>query len=371
MPGFEYKILSSITQLDKKEWDCLFGDLAEGYGFYKTLEDSHLKDFTFYYLTLRNDKEAVLLLPLFITDFNLDIGVKGWFCKIIGSIRKIFPRFMILRTLFCGSPFGEYGVVPIKSGIEIDNLLFELNNALMAFCKKNNIALVVFKDFLTKDTPILDKLRKKGFFKVTSFPSVVTDINFTSFDEYLKTLSHATRKNIRRKLKITYASADIAIKITDNVNDIVDDVFRLYEYTYHKGATKFERLTRDFFINVARNMHPEARFFLYYCNEKLGAFNLCFCHRDTLIDKFIGFDYDIARKYNLYFLTWCYNVEWCLKNNIRYYQTGQTDYHLKIKMGGKLIPLYAYVKHMHPLMNSILKVMAIFLKPENFDRDIK
>jgi hypothetical protein len=94
-------------------------------------------------------------------------------------------------------------------------------------------------------------------------------------------------------------------------------------------------------------------------------------YKDLFIDKFIGFDYDISKKYNLYFVSWCFNVEWCLKNSIRFYQTGQTDYYPKLKLGGRLIPLYAYLRHENLLLNLILKLLALFLKPENFDEDIK
>ena len=48
---------------------------------------------------------------------------------------------------------------------------------------------------------------------------------------------------------------------------------------------------------------------LYYVNGKLSAFNLCFVYNDLLIDKFIGFDYEIARQYSLYFVSWCYTKE--------------------------------------------------------------
>jgi predicted N-acyltransferase len=371
MPDFKYQVLNSITQINEKEWDNSFGDIPEGYNFYKTLEDSHLQDFTFYYMVLRQGQEIVLIAPLFVTDFNLDIGVEGWLKSAIEGVRKVFPRFLVLKTLFCGSVFGEHGAVGIKNDVDKELVMHEFNRALGEFCKDKEIPFVIFKDFLSEDTPLLDGLLKKGFFKVNSFPSVVTDINFSSFDEYLDTLSYATRKNIRRRMKKAYASTDITIKITDNVDDMIEDVFRLYEDTYRSGSTKFERLSREFFTKVARNMRPKVKFFLYYCDGKLGAFNLCFCHNDLLIDKFIGFNYDISRKYSLYFLTWCYNIEWCLENKMRCYQTGQTDYHPKVRLGGRLVPLYAYLRHRNPVMNTLLKALAVLLKPENFDRDIK
>jgi hypothetical protein len=88
-------------------------------------------------------------------------------------------------------------------------------------------------------------------------------------------------------------------------------------------------------------------------------------YEDLMIDKFIGFDYENAFPYSLYFVSWCFNIEWCLKHSIRFYQTGQTDYEPKIKLGGSLVPLYAYFKHNHFFFNLFLKLLAIGLFKPN------
>jgi len=367
------EILDSVTKIKREDWDLIFGDIPEGYNFYKTLEESGLKDFTFYYAVLYRDKEIISIAPLFITDFNLDIAAEGWIENMIQVIRKsVNSRFLIFKTLFCGSPFRESGILGIRKDInEKRPILDKLIKTISEFCKEKKTTLIVFKDFLKDDCLLLDSLISKDFLKVKSFPSVVTELNFHSFDEYLHSLGYSTRKSLRKKIKKAYESADIRVKIAGNIDDIADEIFRLYENTYHRGATKFERLTKELFINAGRNLSPNIKIFLYYVNGKLGAFNLCLVYKDLFIDKFIGFDYDISRKYNLYFVSWCYNIEWCLKNSIRFYQTGQTDYHPKLNLGGMLIPLYVYIRHKKSLLNLILKLLAVFLKPENFDKDIR
>ncbi len=366
------KIVDSVTKIKKDDWDLIFGDIPEGYQFYKTLEESGLKDFVFYYMVLYQDNGILSIAPLFITDFNLDIAAEGCIEKVIQGIRKyIAPRFLIFKTLFCGSPFGENGILGIREGRSRKGVLIEIIKIAHEFCREKNIAFIIFKDFLKDDTLLLDSLLTKGFFKVKSFPSVITELNFHSLDEYLRTLSYSTRKSLRKKIKKAYSSADIKVRMAENIDDIASDAFRLYENTYHSGATKFERLTEEFFIRVGKNLTPHTKFFLYYVNGKLSAFNLCLVYKDLFIDKFIGFDYDISKKYNLYFVSWYFNVEWCLKNSIRFYQTGQTDYYAKLKLGSRLIPLYAYLRHKNLLVNLMLKLLAIFLKPENFDEDIR
>jgi len=372
MPKITYKIYDSINKIDQKDWDAVFGDIPESYTFYKALGNSDLVEFVFYYLVIYRDNEIVLIAPLFSADFNLDIAVEGLLLRIIKLIRKVFPRFLILKTLFCGSPFGEHGVLGIKEDFRLNpELIPQLLTGIKDLAFKLGAPLTIFKDFLRGSTLLLDLLRHKGFTKVESFPTVLLDLNFSSFEEYLKSLGGSTRKSLNKKLRQAYARGNIEVKLVQDVSSQIDQIIKLYEGTYHSGSTKFERLTKKFFLQVSDDLYAHTRFFLYYVDGSLAAFNLCFIYKDLLIDKFIGFNYDISNRYNLYFVSWAYNIKWCIDNSLRYYHPGQTDYEPKIRLGGKIIPLYAYLKHKNIFFNLLLKLLALLLKPDNFDKDIR
>ena len=360
-----YNIVDSVNQIERKEWDFIFGNIPEGYEFYQTLEKSDLKEFSFYYLILYRGENILSIAPLFVADFYLDIVLEGLMKDAVRFIRRFIPRFLVLRTLFSGSPFGENGVLGIRKDLRNPHLLIdEIAKAMERFSKEQRIPFVLFKDFSKEDTILLDSLKQKGFLRVDSFPSVRMELKFRSLEDYLRSLSYSTRKDLRRKIKKAYAKANIEITIVDDVTEMIEDIYRLYLNTYRAGKVKFEFLTREFFINVSKDLSPHTKYFLYYVNGKLSAFNLCFVYGDLLIDKFIGFDYDIARQYSLYFISWCFNIEWCLKHSIRFYQVGQTDYSPKITLGGSLIPLYAYIKHNNFFLHSVIRLFALFLKPD-------
>ncbi len=369
----EFKIVDSVSKINKKDWDKVFGVIPEGYEFYKTLESSSLEEFSFYYLILCVKGEPFLIAPLFTADFNLDIAVEGKLKSLILFVRRFFPRFLIIRSLFCGSPFGENGVIGLSDidGFSKNEALLKLTDALRKFSRECNCKLVVFKDFKEKLELPLDLLKKSGFFKVQSFPSAVNEINFSSFEEYLSSLGSATRKSLRRKLREIGNMGEVEIKELTRLEEVSDRIYELYANTYRQGGTKFEKLTERFFTSASRNMQPFLKTFLYYVNGRLGAFNLCFVYGDLFIDKFIGFDYDISSRYNLYFLSWVHNINWCIKSSMRYCQSGQTDYRAKIRLGSKLVPLYAYFRHANSFVNGLLKFSSLILKPDNYDEDIR
>ena len=372
MPKITSKVYDNIDQIARKDWDAVFGDIPESYAFYKVLANSDLGEFTFFYFVIYIDNEIALIAPLFSADFNLDIGVDGKLAKVIKFIRKIYPRFLISKTLFCGSPFSESGVLGIRQGFA-DNvqLILLLNTGLKELALKINAALIIFKDFLGSALPLLDVLLKKGFSRTSSFPAVAVELNFKSFPEYLQSLSASTRKDLTRKMKQAQARGNLQVKVVPEVSQEIDQIVKLYENAYYGGSTKFERLTKKFFLQIARELAPRVRFFLYYVDGRLAAFNLCFVYADLFIDKFIGFDYDVSRRYNLYFVSWANNIQWCIDNSLRYYYPGQTDYKPKLKLGGKLIPLFAYLKHRNAFYNFALKLLILALKPDNFDQQLK
>jgi len=372
MQKIDYKIIDNIDKIKKDEWDAVFGSVPESYLFFKALGNSELLEFKFYYLVINFGNEIVSIAPLFSADFNLDIAVEGRLSGFIKFIRKFFPRFLIIKALFCGSPFGEYGVLGIKQGFKDNSevtpwLLQGIKNCAI----RANASIVIFKDFLKQDTLFLDVLIKKGYSKVESFPTVALELNFISFDDYLKSLGSSDRKYLNRKLRQANERGKIEVKIVQDVANEIDQVVKLYENTYQKGATKFEHLTKKFFEQVACDLGTHVRFFLYYCDGKLAAFNLCFIYNNLFIDKFIGFDYVISKQFNLYFVIQAYNIKWCLSNSLRDYYSGQTNCQTKTRLGGKLIPLYAYLKHKNWFINFFLKLLIPFFKPDNFDQNLK
>jgi len=372
MASITYRVYDNIDSIDKRDWDAIFGKIPESYQFFRVFGNSGLNGVSFYYLVFYSDNTIVFIAPLFSKDFNLDVAVEGWPVRAINFIRRLYPRFLIFRTLFCGSLCGEYGILGFRDDFKKDpRMVSLLSFRLNDLARKLNCPLIVFKDFTQQYALILDALIPEGFSKLESFPTVSVELNFNSFEEYLASLGKSTRKNLTKKLKQAYARTSLEVKIVDDVKECIDQVAKLYENTYQDSTLKFEHLTKQFFLQLSLDLREHTRFFLYYCDGRLAAFNLCFIYNNLMIDKFIGFDYDISNKYNLYFVSWAHNIKWCINNKIYSYFPGQSNYEPKIRLGGKLITLFAYLKHRNPCFNHLLKLLKILLKPDNFDKNIK
>ncbi len=81
------------------------------------------------------------------------------------------------------------------------------------------------------------------------------DLPFGDFGSYLDSLSKATRKDMRRKLR---AFKDIRIEQRRQIDDVVAQVVTLYEQTVARSDLQFEYLPADYFPQLLRSLAPEA-----------------------------------------------------------------------------------------------------------------
>lgn len=367
--GLTIKIIKRIEEVPEEEWCKVFPDILESYRFFKTIDESHFEGFTLYYILVYRETEIVGAAPCFFMEYALDMTVQGPLKNLTTVIKKAFPNIFSLRVVLCGSPACEGRI-----GISDENKLKVLEAivcALERIAKDKASSVIAFKDFSPDFTGILDHLLKDGFSKVPMYPSVEIDLRFKTFDEYLKSLSRSSRKSLKKKFRKAARLAKIDCQITNDLGELLDTAYSLYQQIFSKSDIHFERYTKDFLKNISKNMPDEVRYFLWRIDGKLVAFNLCFVSKDVIIDEFLGLDYSLAYKYSLYFITFRDIITWCIENGIRKYESGAMAYETKRRLGHKFIPLYIYAKHLNRYINPFFKILCAILKPENFDDDLK
>ncbi len=369
--AIKFYLTRDIKEISENDWNRLFGDLAEGYGYHKTLQESGLKEFEFHYLIGRRDNNIVAVFPCFITDFSFTTLIQGPLQKIIFWMQSKFSRFLKFKLLFIGSPTTEEFYLGVDEKENLNEVVSGAFKKLSAFAKKEKIGLCLFYNLKKEHWILANTLKANGFSPMEDYPNTVIRINAASLEEYINGLSANTRKDIKRKLKKSGELAKLTTEIKNEFKEDKKKIYSLYLNNFRGSEVQFEILTLDFFRNIFNNMPQNAKLFITRDNGKVVAFNLCIIKDDLCIDKFIGFDQELSRQYHLYYTTFCHNIDWCIKNNIREYQMGITDYHPKLRLGAKLIPLVNYIRIFNPLMNFFVKPVLKIVEPKNFDPTLR
>ena len=242
---------------------------------------------------------------------------------------------------------------------------------LRDYAKANKVALVVFKDFPASYRETLAALSGRGYARVPSMPMTRVRLSFQNFDEYLGTLGYISRKSLRRKFRKTEGAAKIDMQVVKDVATIIDEIFPLYLQVHEKSTMKFENLSKEFFVGIAKEMPERARFFLWRIEGKIVAFSLCLICGDTIYDECLGLDYAVALDLHLYFYTMRDVIRWAIEQNLRSYVSGPLNYDPKLHLGHELGPLDLYVRHTRAWLNPIFSVALKFLEPTRHDPILK
>ncbi len=358
--------VASLAELrDDAGWRAAFAHLAKDARYYDIIGGT--LDFACHGLLLEDrDGQRRGVQPFFFVDQDLVATAPGWVRAPIEAVRRIFPRLLRLKMLMVGCAAGEGhlgGAVPAERwGMAV------MREAVVKIARANKARLVVWKDFPAAYREALGPLHgaEAGacYVRIPSMPATRLALDYTSWDDYMaRKLSHAMRKNLRRKFKALAAAAPLEMTVVHELGPHLDEALALYLQTFARSPLQFEKLTRDFLLRLGAEMPERTRFFLWRQNGKLVAFSLCLVHDGAIYDEYLGLDYTIALDLHLYFVTFRDILTWALAQGLTAYHSTPLNYDPKLHLGFALAPLDLYVAHPSPVLNALLRHILPLIQP--------
>lgn len=205
----------------------------------------------------------------------------------------------------------------------------------------------------------LPDVSAKGFAKGFTCPKCILDIKWKTFDEYLNSL----RSNYRYRYKKALAkSAPLSIRYLKNGDEFTKEMYTLYEHVHDKSIIRVEKLTERFF-------HGE--FFKIFVLEEQGVprgFVQLLEIGDELVFEFVGVDYSVNSKYDIYISMLLEIIRYGIENGFKSIDFGQTADDAKLKLGCRHVPLYALLGHSNSIKNCACKLLAPKLQCKPFSQ---
>jgi predicted N-acyltransferase len=361
------KIVSRAELQNCDAWKRAFQSKCKDHRYYEIVEATLEGDFEHHYLVLEDDSgNARAIQPVFFVRQNLVEGVPGKIRCFVDFVRKKFPRFLTMRVLMvgCAAGAGDLGVCDEKDeGWAAKALL----GVLRTYARRNRASLVVLKDFPAKYRAALGTFSSNNYARMPSMPMTRLSLHYQNWDEYFRTLSKATRKDLRRKFRKAERAPKIDMEIVSDITPYVDEIYPLYLQVHERSPLKFETLTKDYFRVIAQRMPERARFFIWRQTGKIVAFSFCLICDDTIYDECIGLDYSVALNLHLYFYTLRDIISWSLQKGLKYYYSNPLNYGPKLHLRCELVPLDLYVMHASALLNPTFRRIIKYLGPTRHD----
>ncbi len=360
--------ITSLAELENCDaWKRAFQNKCKDHRYYKIVEETLEGGFEHHYLQLEDDSGNVRAVqPVFFVRQNLIEGVLGKIRSVVELVRKKFPRFLTMRVLMvgCAAGAGDLGACDEKDEAWMAKAL---SASLRTYARQNRASLVVLKDFPAKYRPALESFSSNGYVRIPSMPMTRLALCYEGWDEYFRTLSKATRKDLRRKFRKAERTPKINMEVVNDVTPRVDEIYPLYLQVHERSPLKFETLTKDYFRAISKRMPDRARFFIWRQSGKIVAFSFCLVCEEAIYDECIGLDYSVALDLHLYFYTLRDIISWSLQQRLKYYYSNPLNYEPKLHLDCELVPLDLYVRHTAALLNPIFRRTIKYLGPTRHD----
>jgi len=348
-------------------WRQALQNKCQDHRYYEIVEDTLECGFEHHYFLLEDASGNVRAIqPVFFVRQNLVEGVPGKIRSIVDVVRKILPRFLTMRVLMVGCAAGA-GDLGVSDKNDETWMAKTLETGLLKYAQQNKASLIVFKDFYAQYRPALAPLCSSGYVRMASMPMTRLLLRYDNWDEYFRTLSKATRKDLRRKFRKTERVPKIEMQVVTDIAPLIAEIYPLYLAVHERSPLKFETLTKEYFLAIAQRMHEHARFFIWRQSGKIVAFSFCLVCGDKIYDECIGLDYSVALGLHLYFYTLRDIISWALQQGLKYYYSNPLNYEPKLHLDCELVPLDLYVRHTSALLNPIFRRVVKYLGPTRHD----
>ena len=351
MNNFSWRYLTRLDGVSPADLERLFPEPSSTGHFLSLLEESGVDGFKQSCIVVLQDDLPVLLLPLFETRFDLSSFVEGWNKKMLHLAGGLLPSLFRPTLLCVGSLVGEWSEIGIDPRLDAATLhaagamAISALQALASERKSDVVALYNFNQYGRLPEEVF-----KIFTQVHYRSCASLTIDFSSVEEYLNRLSRGAKKDLRRKMR---AAAAVRVVRSCSIAPYLERVYKLYLETVERSPMAFGALNRSFFEKICETV-PGAEYTLYFVEEELVAFNLLVVKQAAMEDKFFCMDYQLGRKYNLYFLSWLENVRTCVERQIPVYHAGQGTEEVKAHLGATLIPSFILFRHRQRVLDRFL-----------------
>ncbi len=366
--NFRLEVASREELRDHPCWRHAFADERKDHRYYELIEDTLHPEFDYRYFVLKDaDGEPRAVEPFFVLDQDMLSGTDGRLYPLVEKIRKIWPRFLKVRTIMIGCVAGEGH---LAGGEHETALARHLAVSAVEHARAMGAPMIVMKEFPSRYRPVFECFVANGFSRIPSMPMTRLWIAYENFEQYMNSvLSSKTRRRLRKKFRAA-ENAGLQMSRVKDVTPVIDEIYPLYLAVFERSNLSFEKLTPDYFCELGQRMSDKVDFFLWRLRGKIVAFAACMTHGDTIYSEYIGLDYSVALDLGLYYYLFRDIVRWGISHGYRWFRSSSLNYDPKFHLRHRLEPIDLYVRHVSPAVYFVMKWLLPLLEPTRYDKTL-
>ena len=159
-------VVSRHELRDCLHWQYAFASQHKDHRYYNLIDETIHPEFKYLYFVLRDSQGRITAIqPFFIVEQDILTGVRPYVGRAVDVVRKLWPRFMFMKSMMVGCVAGE---AHLDDGSDIERAA---NAALLAhvieeYARELATPLIVLKEFPASYREILSCFERRGFTRI-------------------------------------------------------------------------------------------------------------------------------------------------------------------------------------------------------------
>lgn len=359
------KLLASIREADREDWNTLVSRkrLICRHEFLQAVEESRINDCRFFYPVVYEGGRMVAHSCLYFISTELDTLATGAVKHAIRGMRQFAERFLMLRSVECGTPVALGSTISLRDESLRPAVLGAIARAAEDLARKLKSGVVLLRDFEAGDTEAHEGFTALGYKAVPNLPEARLELHWSSFDDYLNSMRSQYRCKLlaqRRKFREVGGT----LEVVGHFAGYSVELASMWRNAYERAKEyRREILLPAFFENMDRQLGDRSLVILAKLENRPIGFLLVLLDEDVLTALFSGLDYSCHRDTGAYFNLFYKAVEIAILKGMKAVHFGITTLAPKLDMGAKAVPLRMYMKHLNPLLNTVVPSLFAAMAP--------
>ena len=353
LPRLTTHVYTSIRQIQQDLWDSLLNgrSCSLSHEFWQVVEQSGLNDFDYRHVVFYDESgDPVAFTSYYSITTDIAIFAPAALRNLLGAVRRIFPNFLKVRMLECGTPITiNSPPFAAKESVSSVQIAENLGKLLRDTARAEGQFIIVIRDFEPNADTLWPHLKKLGYHSVDSLPNTYMDIKWSTPDEYLKSLKSYYRSKLLRHLRKSEAQK-VRYELVDDFHDLADQLCAQW-LVVHQQADEFQReiLTPAFYREFSLRMGSRSKAILLYRQDELVGHALLLMDGDLLRWLYIGRKDPVND--SLYIYAAHKVIETAIRLGAKRLELGLTTYSIKQDLGAQMVPVKLALRSTSRLIN--------------------
>lgn len=375
----ECTLYTSLSQVDKELWEAdLSLPLHLSYNSLRLVEESGINDLSCFYLRFHEGESEVARANAYIVQTDLSTMDQETNPNIMRTVKGWYPDFLTFRVLECGYFTFVGNGIGLSECSNLEVILDLISQQIEQLASENSVDFTLYRDIASDQYQAYKKvLAPKGYKLCQGFSNTELPIQWTSMEEYFRSLKSSTRYKLKKSVDDLLPKYDIEYFFTTETKAYLKDVLRLWN-NVEGGAQEYsrEKLNERYFELLEELLGANSELLVFTHKGTPVAFMYNLFDDETYFMNHWGVDYNFEyyRTSNLFRAANTLCIKRCIEKKLSVLELGVTNYGPKYFLGAQEKPLYYFAKHQkEPELTTALAdlITESIKQPSNPNRPFK